>query len=402
MNKSFFITSTEYNTQKRETKKHGTVYDVYFYVYDEFAELKQKKLSGFKTLREAKMAFSNFVSEQCNAITDLDQFREEAQARRKALQSVPKSATTANNVPLSVAAEHYLRSLPDNKESTVYDKRKILERYVLSTLGGMYLSDLTKQTLYEWQDRLWAMCSDKTGKRFSHTYCVKIRAHLSSLLSWCAERYNVPNELEKVKIPKRKVKKKPTDFWERSEFEKFIAVVDDPMWYTLFNLMFYTGHRKSEIFALQKDDIMPNGTPFIRFSKSVMRKTNDKSPYKIVETKTYRDDTVPICDTLADILREYEFEKPFAFGGDKPLAENTVARKLDEYAKKAGVKRITVHGLRHSFVSMLVHYHAPVPVVADLIGDTPEQVMKTYAHLWEEAPYNALAAIDKHTKPNIT
>ena len=54
------------------------------------------------------------------------------------------------------------------------------------------------------------------------------------------------------------------------------------------------------------------------------------------------------------------------------------------YIAKAGVKRIRIHDLRHSFVSMCIHLGASVYVVADLIGDTVEQVLKTYGHLYEE------------------
>lgn len=50
----------------------------------------------------------------------------------------------------------------------------------------------------------------------------------------------------------------------------------------------------------------------------------------------------------------------------------------------AGVKRIRVHDLRHSFVSMLIHLGANYTVVADLISDTPEQVTKTYGHMYDE------------------
>ncbi|MFQ9738883.1 MAG: hypothetical protein ACLR06_15010 [Christensenellaceae bacterium] len=44
---------------------------------------------------------------------------------------------------------------------------------------------------------------------------------------------------------------------------------------------------------------------------------------------------------------------------------------------------IRIHDLRHSYVSMLIHLGANLMVVADLIGDTVEQVTKTYGHMYE-------------------
>ena len=60
----------------------------------------------------------------------------------------------------------------------------------------------------------------------------------------------------------------------------------------------------------------------------------------------------------------------------------TVARKFKAYAEKAGVEPINIHGLRHSFVTYAISKNANFKVIADLIGDTVEQVTKTYGHLY--------------------
>ena len=61
--------------------------------------------------------------------------------------------------------------------------------------------------------------------------------------------------------------------------------------------------------------------------------------------------------------------------------------------KLSGVPRITIHGLRHSFVSMLIHHGANLTVVADLINDTLEQVTKTYAHMYDSDKLSVLNSI---------
>ena len=83
----------------------------------------------------------------------------------------------------------------------------------------------------------------------------------------------------------------------------------------------------------------------------------------------------------------------FYFGGDNPLADNTVRRVFLEYTKKADLPQIRIHDLRHSFVSMLIHLGANFMVVADLIGDTVEQVTKTYGHLYQEDKLSIIARI---------
>ncbi len=86
-------------------------------------------------------------------------------------------------------------------------------------------------------------------------------------------------------------------------------------------------------------------------------------------------------------------QKPFYFGGNAPIHENTIAHAFDRYIEKSGVKRIRIHDLRHSFVSMCIHLGASVYVVADLIGDTVAQVFKTYGHLYDEDKQEIISRI---------
>ena len=157
--------------------------------------------------------------------------------------------------------------------------------------------------------------------------------------------------------------------------------MDDLTYKTLFTMLFYTGRRKGEILSLTPEDIEPKQ---ITSNKSLTRKTLDGSPYKITSTKTDKVQTLPISRQVQQALKEYEHQSPFLFGGDAPIHENTLTYKFKTYCAKADIEPIRIHDLRHSFVSMLIHKGANLMVVADLIGDTVEQVMKTYGHLYQD------------------
>lgn len=101
----------------------------------------------------------------------------------------------------------------------------------------------------------------------------------------------------------------------------------------------------------------------------------------------------PICEPLKKILTDYQGETPYYFGGERPFSENAVRNKFLKYCKEAGLEPIRIHDLRHSFVSMLIHLGANMMIVADLIGDTVEQVMKTYGHLYEEDKLDIISRI---------
>ena len=188
----------------------------------------------------------------------------------------------------------------------------------------------------------------------------------------------------------KRTSKTEMKFWAQATFEKFIAVVDDPTYHALFTFMFYTGRRKGELFALTPDDVKPKS---IKVNKSLRRKTRSDSSFEITSTKAEKKQNIPVCEIVQKEIASYKGSSPFYFGGDKPLASTTVARYFVGYCAKAGVEVIRIHDLRHSFVSMLIHLGANLMVVADLIGDTVEQVMKTYGHLYQEDKLNILSKI---------
>lgn len=113
--------------------------------------------------------------------------------------------------------------------------------------------------------------------------------------------------------------------------------------------------------------------------------------------------SVPNPDALRLRLDEYlrwkrerglpaEFLFCTARGGRLP--HSTVRRNFAQSIQIAGARRTRLHDLRHSYVSLLVHKGANLAVIADLIGDTIEQVTNTYAHLYESDRKNIIRLLN--------
>ena len=365
MQEKYYISSTKYNLQERQTKKHGKVYDVVFRIVTTDGSEKQKKLSGYSTKALAKEAYTEFITKYCELVKNNP-------LKKKKLKKIVPTVD-------ELMKEYILTLRNQNKDSTIYDKKVILSLYVLPKYSDKKISYLTKEELKSWQEETWRMINPKTEDYYSYNYLSKIREYFYSFLEWCEDKYEFKNYFAEIKKPKRRVPKTEMQIWTREEFEKFISVVDDEKYHCLFMMMFYTGRRKGEVFALTPSDIKGKK---IKWNKSLTKKTLDGSPYKITSTKAEKVQTLPICDTLYAELSNYQGESPFFFGGENPLAPTTVTRKFEEYTQKADLHKIRMHDLRHSFVSMCIHLGAPLTVVADLIGDTLEQVTKTYGHLY--------------------
>ena len=371
----YYISSNKYSLQERMTKR-GKVYDVIFRIVTLDGIEKQKKLSGYTTKTLAKQAYLEFITEKCELVKN---------------NPLKKKAPDKEIPCIGDLIREYMASLGnDNKFTTVYDKDNIFRLYILPDYEFEKITVLTEQELYRWQDKVWNIKNPKNGEYYSYKYLSRIRGHFNTFLTWVEKRYGYPNYLPKVDKKKKRAAKVEMQFWTRQEFEQFISVVDDPTYHALFTFMFFTGRRKGELFALIPEDIKENS---IRFNKSLTRRTRDDSSYEITSTKAERSQNIPICTIIQKEILNYSGGNPFYFGGEAPLAATTVKRTFDAYCAKAGVRQIRIHDLRHSFVSMLIHYGANFMVVADLIGDTVEQVIKTYGHMYQEDKLRVLSKI---------
>ncbi len=373
MEEKYYIRSVKYSVQERETKNYGKVYDAVFRVITKDGVEKQKKLSGYKTKTALKEAHTKFINENCEYISV-----NQSVALKKQLKDAGKSIHT-----LEEMVSQYLKAISNqNKDSTIYEREKIYNSYILPKFKDTYMNELTVQVLYRWQDEWWQTKNSKTGEPYSYSYLSKVRTAFSALLTWCEGRYGYPNNFRSVKKPKKKGKySSEMKYWTEEEFKQFIKVVDDPMYHCLFTVMFYTGRRFGEITALTPDDIRGDK---IWFAKSVTRKTLDGKPFNITSTKSDKEDLIPVCKRVENELKSYGGEFPFLFGGDVPLHSGKVTRRFRTWCEEAGVPVIRLHDFRHSFVSMVLHIRpGDYATVAALISDTVEQVIKTYAHLYQ-------------------
>lgn len=372
----YYITSNKYSLQERILKNGKKVYDVHFRIVTIDGQEKQKRLCGYESKSLAKAGYTLFVSEQCQLTT---------------MNVKKKKDPTKEKLLVGDLARQYMATLGNqNKYSVIYDKNNTFRIYILNKYDKTPIDNLTKEELYQWQDELWNTRNPRTGEYFSYQYLSKIRTFFSTFLTWVEQRYGIKNNFNAVTKPKRRTSKKEMKFWTREEFDRFLAVVDDDMWHAFFTFAFFTGRRKGELFALTQEDITPTA---IRFNKSLTRKTLTEDTYAITTTKADKSQVLPICDIVQKEIKTYKGGKPFYFGGNKPLSDNGTRRAFLAYTKKAGLPQIRLHDLRHSFVSMLIHLGANLMVVADLIGDTVEQVTKTYGHLYQEDKINIIARI---------
>lgn len=65
-----------------------------------------------------------------------------------------------------------------------------------------------------------------------------------------------------------------------------------------------------------------------------------------------------------------------------PITKSYLHREMDRGAKEAGVKRIRIHDIRHSHVSLLIDMGFSATAIADRVGHESIDITYNYAHLF--------------------
>ena len=361
-------------TNKKKITKDGRKYYYRCYYLDKYGNRKQKHSKLYKGKRECEKAEREFLSiTQYEDILDYD-----------------VSFETVYNEWLEYKQSQV-------KITTFYADKKRSNKHILQYFKNYKLHSIKSNTLLEWKNNLL-----NKGMTTNSSNC--IIGFMQKILDYAEVNYNfdrkVAGRLQKNKSYEiKKEKESSWNFWTYEEFNSFIKNVDNEYHYLIFYFLYYTGLRIGEAIALNWNDI-DFKKKTLRVNKSFTNKIGNGAS-KIISPKTKNSiRTIDLDDSLLDLLKKhYESEKKiygfnenmFVFGN----INTTLSRRLSIYIKNSGVKKITLHGFRHSHASLLIHLGLDFKDVAERLGDTIEMVQSTYYHMFPEKKSNTVNALNK-------
>lgn len=196
-------------------------------------------------------------------------------------------------------------------------------------------------------------------------------AFIKSVLS--AQGIDVDNAV-KVSQPR---KKRDANWLEPDEIKKFVAAAaDDPLCVPM--LLALMSMRISEIDALRWENIDPHAD-FIHTTGARIRNENNEYVLKAEQKNVESDRNVPLLipELRAAILRDWKPE-----GKVLSVCQTTLRCAVERTCVRAGVKRVTVHQLRHSFASLSAHLRIPAEISMEIGGWNNDKIMKEiYTHI---------------------
>lgn len=268
------------------------------------------------------------------------------------------------DLTLSQAIDAYIAALPPDISPATLRAYRNIQRKRFPDLMSMRVASITPASLQRALNSELSVFSRKTVKNAF----VLVKTVLET------NGVEVP---KKLAIDRKERKKKDPSWLEPDEIKKFVAAAaDDPLCVPM--LLALMSMRISEIDALRWENIPPH-PEFIRTS-GVRIMDEHHHWVTLAEHKTIESDrSVPLLipELRAAIERD---RKPS--GKLLDIHQNTLRSAVERTCARAGVKRVTVHQLRHSFASLSAHLRIPAEISMEIGGWSNDKIMKEiYTHI---------------------
>ena len=288
----------------------------------------------------------------------------------------------------------YLTDLePRIKRNTFLTKKHIIETKILPYFGKRKLDDIRTSDVIQWQNEIMKLKKDN-GELFSPTYLKTIHNQLSAILNHAVNMYGLKDNVARKAGTMGKEENKEMEFWTQEEFQRFLeCVADKPISYYAFEMLYWTGIREGELLALTPADFNFEKKT-LRINKSYQRLEGEDV---ITDPKTPKSNrTIVMPDFLAIEMENFIKSIYGIKMNDRifTISKSYLHHEMDRGAKLAGVKRIRIHGLRYSHISLLINLGFSALAIGERVGHEAVDITYHYAHLFPTVQTDMAAQLE--------
>lgn len=267
------------------------------------------------------------------------------------------------------------------KQSTWQTKISIIDSKILPYFKKKRMTDIKVSDVVAWQNKLLNM-ADENGNRYSLVYLKTVHNQLSAIFNHAVRFYDLPTNPAAKAGNMGKEKTREMLYWTKEEYMKFAEeIMDKPVSFYAFEMLYWCGLRLGEMLALTPADFnFDKG--IVRINKSYQRINGEDV---ITDPKTEKSNrNVQMPEFLIDEIKEY-LDSLYGIEPDQrlfPVTKNYMHNEMSRGSKAAGVKRIRIHDIRHSHVSLLIEMGFGAVAIADRVGHESIDITYRYAHLF--------------------
>lgn len=330
---------------------------------------------------------SKYFDTQGEARTGLDQMKRD--------QAEAEQAAPGEDVPLSAFMERWLTlTQADHAPATSASYRALAHAYVLPAFGPTPLGDIRAEAARQWHaDMLTRGLAPRTVQR-AHTV---LRLALEDAVEW---GYLTKNPVRRTKAPRAPKDRRPR-IWTPEQVGILLRATQGTNYEGLYATAAYAGLRRGELAGLRWKhvDLRRRKLTVVLSRNYIWGLGIDEDAPKSEASMA----TLPLLPELAALLETHRkrlLELGLSAEGDAPVFPSQSGKALHptgldkhfrHWRRRLDLPDIPLHGLRHTFASLLIDRGASPKEVQTLMRHASAATTFTfYGHLFEGRDRKAL------------
>lgn len=279
------------------------------------------------------------------------------------------------------------------RASTYTITKGLFQNHILPVLGKIPIDKLNLLTaqnaVNEWSQKLKKYKSLKTYAQQIYKYAMRLELIEKDPFKFVIMPGEQHRTIKRIK--------NSDNYYTKEELLSFLEIAKKELslqWYCFFRLIAYTGIRRGEALALTWEDV-----DFTHNEITINKTLSWDEQYhkKINPSKTKAGERIIKIDgETMDVLsrwRSLNIDEPLIFcnKNHEHISLSTPQKHLNKLFQKHELKRITIHGLRHTHCSLLFEAGVPIKEVQDRLGhDDIKTTLDIYTHISKKQKDRAL------------
>lgn len=277
------------------------------------------------------------------------------------------------------------------RATTWTNYRDYLDAYVIPVIGDTPLQDLTAVRLNLLYSHLLERGRVKSPGGLAPKTVQNVHRMLHRALRDAVKWGQLPRNYAEDAEPPRVGRPRPK-VWSTTQLGRFVEAVREDRFYALWLLVATTGLRRGELAGLRVGDIdfetrtvSPSAPRVVVAGYALQSEAKTSSGVRNLALDP---------DTLR-ALREYvetwarerhllgqDTELLFVRPDGRPLHPDTITSLFHEHCRRAGLSRIRLHDVRHSYATAALKAGIPAKVISERLGhSTAAFTLQTYTHV---------------------
>jgi len=263
-------------------------------------------------------------------------------------------------------------SVSNHSEQTIVNYLRAVEYLCKYTGKAPQETEIDEVTDYLYQLQYFKFRAWRTIK----IYVAGLRWYYTNMLDDEEFAFKIPYPREEKDLPV---------VISRNELYKLFSACDNPKHKIMLMMVYASGLRRNELLNLKIEDIdTADGKFRIRINRS----------------KGNRDRYTVLSKTLLPQLREYyKNYRPqiYLFNGSRkgePMTASGLRHALKMAVKKAGIKKINLHILRHCFASHALEDGMNIRTLQEILGHQSLKTTMIYLHVSEVPLFKGFSPFD--------